>query len=190
MSSPAVCVAPGTSLTRVAKMLRRKGIAAVPVVGDGGSIMGVVSEGDIVRARTVPGTRRLRTAAEVMTVNVFTTSAEVEVDDLATAMLERRLRSVPVVSDHGEVLGMVSRRDIMRALTDDGGGIAVRVRYLLDGYWGPERRWDIDVDGPVVTVTGEFRDESEREVVHRLADVIPGVAVVRTRGRGAFSVSD
>ncbi|SDM35388.1 CBS domain-containing protein [Allokutzneria albata] len=190
MTSPAVCVAPGVTLLCAAKVLSRKGIAAAPVVGDAGSIVGIVSEGDIVRGRLVPGPRRPHTVAEVMTGNVLTTRADADVDDLATAMLGKGLRSVPVVSDRGEVLGMVSRRDVMRALARDGNRIASQVRYLLDGYWGPERPWDIEVDGAVVTVAGEFRDESEREMVRRLADVIPGVAVVLTRGRGAFSVCD
>ena len=190
MSSPAVCVAPGASLHCVATMLSHKGFASAPVVGDAGSIVGIVSEGDIVRDRLAPcGTWR-HTVAEVMTGDVLTTTAGAGVMDLAKAMLDRGLRMVPVVSDRGEVLGVVSRRDLMRAFSSAGDTTAARVRYLLDGYWGPERRWDVEVRDGVVTVTGEFRDEAERAIVDHLADVIPGVTAVETKTRPTLSVCD
>ena len=91
-------------------------VGALVVSPDGKKIDGIVSERDVVRA--MPGKldqligMRVR---DLMTVEVITCTQDSTVAELMTVMTERRIRHIPVVSESGELLSIVSIGDVVKA---------------------------------------------------------------------------
>lgn len=91
-------------------------IGALVVSPDGKKIEGIVSERDVVRA--MPGKMdqligmRVR---DLMTVDVITCTQNSTVAELMTVMTERRIRHIPVLSESGELLSIVSIGDVVKA---------------------------------------------------------------------------
>ena len=148
MSSDVVKVGPDTPLRDVAKVLLSHQISAVPVVDDTGTLVGMISEGDLVgRKKTERETRSewwlmrlaegeplnteflqhlespLAVAREVMSSPVITVSEDTRFDEIANLMGTHRVKRVPVIRD-GHVVGIVRRADLLRAM---GGGLAAPV---------------------------------------------------------------
>src|ERR1700712_1042060 len=108
MTNPVVTVLPGAALKSVAQLLVERGIAAAPVVDESGSLVGMISEADVMRlqlhedprrhARRVQQTegRVAEHVADVMTVDVLAIPPDHDVADLARLMLDRHVRSLPV----------------------------------------------------------------------------------------------
>ncbi len=143
MNDDIVTVTPTTSIRDVARTLLGHKISAVPVVDDTGTLVGIVSEGDLVgRKRTERETKSewwlqrlaegetlntdfvqhlqspLAVAREVMTSPVLTVGEETRADEIASLMAEHRVKRLPVVRD-GRIVGIVRRADLLRSL---GGG--------------------------------------------------------------------
>jgi len=91
-------------------------VGALVVSPDGKKIEGIVSERDVVRA--MPGKMdqligmRVR---DLMTVEVITCMQNSTVAELMTVMTERRIRHIPVLSESGELLSIVSIGDVVKA---------------------------------------------------------------------------
>jgi CBS domain-containing protein len=91
-------------------------VGALVVSPDGKKIEGIVSERDVVRA--MPGKMdqligmRVR---DLMTVEVITCTQNSTVAELMTVMTERRIRHIPVLSENGELLSIVSIGDVVKA---------------------------------------------------------------------------
>jgi len=111
MTTPVVTVSTGTPVKEIAALLREHRISGVPVVGDSGAVVGLVSEYDLL-AR--PG----QTAAEVMTAAVITVTEETDVEDVRHLLVERRIRRVPVLRGD-RLAGIVSRGDVLAVLTTE-----------------------------------------------------------------------
>lgn len=120
MSRPVVRAHPTTSVEEAAAVLVENGYAALPVVEDD-RVVGIVTEADLVRGR-IPagdaGTTAARTSTrvgEVMTTAPLTRVPDSDVADVVCEMLDRRLRAIPIVAD-GELVGIVTRRDVLRCV--------------------------------------------------------------------------
>jgi CBS domain-containing protein len=111
MTSPVVSVPLGTTTGEIAETLRRHRISAVPVLDDSGSVVGLVSEFDLL-SRT--GT----TAQEIMTTAVVSVTPETGVDDVRHLLVDRAFRRVPVL-DGGELVGIVSRGDVVALMATE-----------------------------------------------------------------------
>jgi len=86
---------------------------------------------------------------------------------------------VPVVTG-SRLLGIISRRDLLRTLIRGDDTIAAEVHSRLDHYAGHHGRWSVSVNDGVVTIGGRFDDEAERQVVSVLARTVSGVSSVHT----------
>ena len=126
MSHPVFTVRPTDPIDRVAALLADRRITAAPVVDRDGRIIGIVSEGDLLRNRVpedltehlwlapVQHTRP-RIVAEAMTRMVVTAWPDEDVADATRTMLDRDVRSIPVL-DGGKLVGIISRRDVLRSV--------------------------------------------------------------------------
>lgn len=191
MTRPVYTVRPDTTIEQAAALLAEHGFAAAPVVDEDRVLIGIVSEADLIRHR-VPAdptahlwreaaedhTARPHTVEDVMTRAVITAYPDTDVADIARQMLEQSVRSIPVL-DRGDVVGIVSRRDILRTVIRTDDVVAAEVQRRLDQYAVGRRRWTATVDDGVVQVSGHFEDEVERQVIAALARTVPGVAEVR-----------
>ena len=97
--------------------------------------------------------------------------------DVADMMLQHDVRSVPVL-DGRVVVGIISRRDILRAAVRDDDVLTREVQHRLDEYAGAPGRWTATVHKGNATVAGSFADENDRTVVTVLTRSVPGVTAV------------
>lgn len=110
-------VGPTVTVTQVLAELATHNVGALPVV-DGGRLIGIVSERDVVRRLHAGGAAVLEaTVADIMTTEVATCSPADDVTDLAAVMTARRFRHSPVLVD-GELAGIVSIGDLVKARID------------------------------------------------------------------------
>jgi CBS domain-containing protein len=181
MSRPVVTTTADASLLDAVVKLTEGNFAGLPVVDGDGRVVGMLTEVDALRA--AEGMRRTtaapaRTVGEVMTRAVDVVSPRTKVDDIARHMLADRVRSLPVV-EGGVLVGIVSRRDVLRPLVRPDDVVASHAQELLDAYSGSERRWTAEVHDRVAVVRGEFVDTAERDVVTSLVRTVPGVRDVQ-----------
>src|SRR4051794_15695430 len=127
MTSPAVTVVPRTSLKQAMGLLDAHQITAMPVIDDAGTLLGVVSEADVLR-ETIPPDRRVHerlveitappvhlAVTDVMTHLAITVSPDDDVSQAVELLVDTQVKSLPVVR-LGRVIGMISRRDIIAVL--------------------------------------------------------------------------
>jgi CBS domain-containing protein len=137
MVSSVISVRLEATVQEVAGVLLKNCISAVPVMGADGELVGIVSEGDLMR-RPEAGTLRRpswwltlvgskeeqaleyikshsRKVTDVMTQRVVTASPDTPVADIATLLEKHGIKRVPIVED-GKVVGIVSRANLLQAL--------------------------------------------------------------------------
>ncbi|GGN84420.1 histidine kinase [Actinoplanes lobatus] len=169
-----------------AELMTTYEVTALPVLGADGRLVGMISEGDLLWHRVPaepeadPGlhpdtepTFRPGTVVEVMSEYPVTTVPGADVADAAQAMLDHDVRSLPVV-DGGAVVGVVSRRDILRSMVRDDLTLNGDVQARLDDYAGRPGLWFAEVNAGVAVVTGRYPNEQQRRVVALLARTVPG----------------
>ena len=117
MQRPVVAATARASLRDVATELVKNGFSGMPVADVDGRVVGVVTESDIVR--TLIAGKRLEspTTGEAMTGPPITVKVETPIEDVMKKLEENRIVRVPV-TDHGKLVGIISRRDIIRAILE------------------------------------------------------------------------
>jgi CBS domain-containing protein len=141
MVSPVITVGPDATVQDVADILNRNRISAVPVLSQQGKILGIVSEGDLLR-RVESGTERHHSwwlalltskfklrdeyvkshshkVTDVMTSSVLTVSPDTPLGDIASVLEKNGIKRVPVVTD-GKLVGIVSRANLVQAIATIG----------------------------------------------------------------------
>ena len=99
---------------KVASLLL-KGSGAVPVVNKSKQLVGVVSEHDLLLALDEGQAWSARTAKDLMSANPYSVRPETSLPTLVHVLTESDLLSVPVVNEANRFLGVVTRRDVVRA---------------------------------------------------------------------------
>lgn len=191
MTSPVLTVGQNASVEGAAELMTAGSVTALPVVDTSGALVGMVSESDLLWHRvpsdptTVQGrypdtdpADRPGMVCEVMSPFPIVTGPETDLAEVAGEMLQSDVRSMPVLED-GAIVGIISRRDILRAVVRGDNVLAEEVQHRLDEYADGERRWTATVAGGEASVTGEFRNDTEEAIVAVLARTVPGVATVK-----------
>ncbi len=112
-----VSVGPDTSLAEAARLLDANRIGAMPVI-DGGRVVGVFSERDVIRALARHGAAALDQAVtQAMTAPAITAEPGHAVLGALTLMTQRRVRHLPVVKG-GALIGIVSIGDLVKHRID------------------------------------------------------------------------
>ncbi|MFD8496101.1 HPP family protein [Amycolatopsis sp. NPDC059657] len=178
MSSPVVTVTTGTPVREAEKLLAERGFTGCPVLDDDERLAGMVTEADFLADRfpaepSAPG----RVVGDVMTTPAMTADVESNVAELARTMLEHGIRTIPVL-DRGELAGVVSRRDFLRALARADQVLARDIRDRL-AVFGGRARWIVDVRDGQATIIDRFDSEQDRQVAVVLAEGVPGVLGAR-----------
>jgi CBS domain-containing protein len=195
MTSPVHVIWRNAPVESAAELMAAASVTALPVVDANGELVGMVSEGDVLRQRVPPDPTahllrpaepagdRPATVGEVMSGDPLTTEPEADVADVADTMLRHDVRSMPVLVD-GAVVGIISRRDILRAVVRGDDVLTLEVQHRLDEFADGPRRWTAVVRGGTATVSGGYADETERAVVQVLARTVPGIAAVEVGAAG------
>jgi len=137
MSVKVLTVSPSTSVRDLAAMMVEKHVSGLPVLNDSGKLVGIVSEGDLMRrpelgtekhrrrwasffagtdeqAREFTKSHGLR-AGDIMTGQVTHVSESTPLSDIVELMEKHKIKRLPVLSQ-GKLVGIVSRIDLLRAL--------------------------------------------------------------------------
>ncbi len=112
-----------------------------------------------------------------MTREIISLAEDADVAAAARLILERHVKRIPIVSD-GKIVGIVSRRDILKVLARTDDEIQIELRDLLDDEIAVMRDFRAEVSGGVVTLRGP-EDERERRLAVLMARSVPGVIEVR-----------
>jgi len=139
MKAPVISVDPSTSVAEAAKLMLSLRISGLPVVQNDGTLVGMISEGDLLR-RSELGTQRKRSwwleffaspgkvadeyvqanarkVGEIMATNVVTTQRNASLEEVVELMGRHRIKRLPVLED-GKVVGIIARSDLLRALAE------------------------------------------------------------------------
>jgi CBS domain-containing protein len=108
MTRAVVTVPPTLAVQEVAALLGERGLAGVPVVDDGGQVLGMVSDLDLLG-------RAGATAGDIMSRQITSVAEDTDVDEVSQLFVNQRLRRVPVLAD-GRLVGIVSRSDLLRGI--------------------------------------------------------------------------
>jgi CBS domain-containing protein len=132
MTKTVVSVKPTVAIQLAAHTLTQRGFTALPVVNEAGDLVGIVTEADLIRDRfpADPSTPSGLTVGDVMTSPVVGIDHDADVTVIARAMLTAQRRCLPIV-DGSTLVGIVTRRDIVRSLARPDADIAVEVRRRL-----------------------------------------------------------
>ena len=117
LSRDCITVQHGQTLRDIAKILTENSIGAVPVVDDSGSLVGILSERDLVQSLPQDIDLDTHKAADLMTTDLIVASIEVSSSDLMKLMTEHKIRHIPIVSEEG-LLGIVSIGDVVKRLLE------------------------------------------------------------------------
>jgi CBS domain-containing protein len=201
MTREVVVAHESTPFHELVELLSRHHVRALPVVDDGGHVLGIVCDSDLVlkEVQTLKGpfqphelTARNRlerakaagtTAREVMTAPVVTVYPEELVADAARRLHAWKLDQLPVVDRSGVLVGIISRADVLKVFLRDDDEIRFE---LLDDIAGrllrlPTGCVEIEVAGGVVTLAGTLERRSRAIALAELAGLVDGVVAVRDR---------
>jgi CBS domain-containing protein len=104
------------TLEHAASLLWRQNIGCLPVLGDDGRLIGMLTDRDIAIAALLQGAPlRSITVSSVMVKEVLTCQADDEIETVVEGLLARRLRRMPVIDADRRVIGILSLNDIARA---------------------------------------------------------------------------
>jgi CBS domain-containing protein len=198
MTTEVVTARPDTPFKDLVALLSARAISAVPVVADDGTLLGVVSEADLLGKQEFrPGSappgpfagrgRRQRWARSrgeiaytVMTHTVLTARPDEPVGAAAARLAYAGVRRLFVVDPQGRLLGVLARRDLLgvflradhEILADVERTALARVR------WADPKLCRATVRDGVVILIGSVATRAERELAGRLAAEVTGVVAV------------
>jgi CBS domain-containing protein len=192
MTRDVVTIGVDDSIRHAAQLLAERRVTSLPVLDQDDRVVGIVSEADLIRDRMPSDPRShlrpddhvqpdpSRLVREVMTEPVVCLAASADTADLAALMLDNNVRAIPIV-DGAHLVGIVSRRDLLRTLLRPDDGIIHDVSERLDDYSGEPDRWQVTVVDGVVSIAGPFTGPDQQRIVTSLVRTVPGVLRVHTR---------
>ena len=200
-----VTASPDTTVEALARLMVNLRISGVPVLDTDGRLVGMVTEGDLLRRVEVGTERRrprwsepfsnaqlaaayikshARRVADIMTCEVFTVDEAATLGEIADLMEAQKVRRVPVVHD-GQVVGIVSRADLLKVLASGGAESAdeeqdrALCRQLLaelrEQKWADAGEGRVVVTDGIVHLWGVVGSEDERKALRIAAENTPGV---------------
>lgn len=182
MSSPAFSVHVDSPLDEALQIMAEHSVTNIPVVDDGGHLVGVLSEIDLLRRAVEPDTRAHaipvhpgaplpRTVGEIMTTSPRSTHEHADVADLIRMFTTNSFKSLPVLRD-GLLVGVISRGDVIRALWRRDEDLLADLQNVFHEYG--QDRWTISVSHGVATITGTGSSR-ERAIASAMARSVLGV---------------
>jgi CBS domain-containing protein len=199
MSTHVIAVRRNAPYKDMAAMVRQQRVSAFPVIDDRNKVIGVVSEADLLTKEALegaaPGTTQSMTshrdraragavtAAELMTTPPITIGPHEPVAHAARLMYSRRVKRLPVTTDDGTLIGIVSRADVLSVYSRPDADIQREITQdLIPGALaGDPARFTVTVADGIVTIEGAPQtDPAGRDLIDA-ARHVEGVVAVRDR---------
>ncbi|WP_348627516.1 CBS domain-containing protein [Mesorhizobium sp. M1E.F.Ca.ET.041.01.1.1] len=209
MTTPVISIDASASIAKAADLMLTRKISCLPVTRDG-AMAGIISEGDFLRRQEL-GTQRVRPrwleflagpgkvadeyvhangrrVGEVMTTEVVSAPPGTSLAEIVELMARYDIKTVPIV-DAGEIVGIVTRSDLLRALlrilpkssaatADDELIRRTIVAELQQQSWSGGDLIGVTVDKGVVELNGAIFDERQRKAAIVAAENVAGVKKV------------
>lgn len=198
MAGPLVCVGPQTPLKEVAQLLLRHRITGVPVIDETGSVLGVVSQADLVREEQAAeseslrsGTHRIRlrrtrdvprrTAADVMSAPALEVEPQSSAVRAAWLMSQHDVNRL-IVMERGVAVGIVTRTDLIRAFARSDEDVRREiVEDVLPSLGMSPNDIAVSVDRGEVVLSGALDDELQARWLPHAVRCVLGVVAVDSR---------
>src|ERR1700759_2188915 len=197
MISPVITVRENETVRDVARLLVEERISAVPVLDRAGKLVGIVTESDLMH-RAEAGTERPTSwwlslisgdravAAEyvkchavkikdVMTRDVETADPDTPLYEIADLFEEKHIKRVPIVSESGDLIGIVSRANIIQVVASARPKLEVSLpdatirskllTELKNQPWAHVHKLNVTVSNGVVDLWGFVQSETERQAI-------------------------
>jgi acetoin utilization protein AcuB/CBS domain-containing protein len=126
MRAPAITINLAAPLSDALALMREHDVRRLPVVIDTGELRGIITQGDIRGADVlraagidpfdIAGALRQVKVYEVMSNDPITVTPETSLREAAMLMIENKIGGLPVVDEHGSVLGIITESDLFEAL--------------------------------------------------------------------------
>lgn len=208
MTPGVITISSEASVYEAAALLVARRISALPVLNADARLVGVISESDLVRRGELRSEKRSswwralfasdlrqasaflrshgRRVADVMSREVVTVNARTTMRELAELMERHAIKRLPVMDGH-RLIGIVSRRDMLRALlaidpterpAGDVDDQAIRQRLLEElkaRHWAGSIVTNVIVDTGIVHLWGEAGTTREIDACRALVETIEGV---------------
>lgn len=202
MTSPAVTVRPDTPVVEAARIMARRRISGLPVVDEDGHLVGIVTEADLLLKEAGPGGLPLvafhaegpppevqpllrryegRVVADVMTREVVTAQEDTPLHQVAALMARKNVNRIPILRGR-QVVGVVSRNDVLKAFLVEDEELARRVEETLAELGLPPERVSVEVRDGVVRLHGPVQSPAEARLVALCVRGLDGVVAVDTEG--------
>jgi CBS domain-containing protein len=201
MTRSIVSVDRHASFKEVVRRMREHRVSGVPVVRDDGRVLGVISTGDLIlkedpalegNAGLFEGRRNRSdrskaggvSADELMTTPPLTIGPEASLGEAARLMHDRLVKRLPVVDpDHGTIVGIVSRSDLLKVFLREDAEIAdeIRADVIRRTLWMDDDTIRIIVSDGVVTLDGQVERRSLIALIARLVLSVDGVVALNNR---------
>lgn len=172
MTYPATAAAPGDALDRVADLLSDGRTGAVPVACPDGLLLGVITEGDLLR-EVWP---REPVAAAVMSAPLITVGVDQTPTEARALMIRHRIHHLPVVDRAGRLVGMIGLDGVASALGEDESEIRSAIAAAVHACGGSIVA--LDVREGVVRLHARVTDVQAARSLEQRVSVIPGVRVL------------
>ena len=190
MVAHVITIGPELDVKAVANTLAANGISAVPVIDINNKILGIVSDGDLTR-RIVSGAARKHLAGshggkakDVMTHKVITVDPDASLQVIANLFEQHGIKRVPVVKN-GQLVGIVSRSNLVQALTihglpffdrlEEDEALPEAVMTKIHTLREMGSMVDIIVYRGTVNLSGVVRTQEEKNAFRVAAEETPGV---------------
>ena len=199
MSTHVIAARQSASFKEMAAMLRNQRVSAFPVIDDDNKVIGVVSETDLLAKEALEGTvpRTLQsmtrqrvqsqvngvTAADLMTKPAVTIGPDEPVAHAARLMYNQRVKRLPVISDDGVLIGIVTRSDVLSVYSRPDAEIqhAVIQDLILGTYRFNPDRFTVTVKDGIVTIEGTPETTPAGHDIIGAVRHMEGVVAVRDR---------
>ncbi|MEL3944365.1 MULTISPECIES: CBS domain-containing protein [Streptomyces] len=184
-----------TPFRDIVRIMRNGKVSALPVLGAGRRVTGIVSATDLLskqefregpsdhgerRRLTATAKADETTAGDLMTSPAITVCPDTTLAEAARTMTRERVKHLPVVDGHGLLVGVVSRADLLKVFLRDDEEIAEEVRREVVSYLfpGPRSSVWVEVHDGIVTVRGRIGDADLIPAAARLVRAVEGVVDV------------
>jgi CBS domain-containing protein len=200
MTSRVIWMEQDTPFAAIAAAFEQYRVSAFPVLDQGGQVIGVVSEADLLAKLALAGGEermpgmiggilhhqqlekaRATTASDLMTAPAIIISPHDTVEDAARLMYLRRVKHLPVVDADNHLVGIISRADVLSVFTRTDKDIREEVVADVQLSTSPADVIDVSVRDGVVTLAGHTEASEVAGQITRRVRHIEGVVAVRDR---------
>lgn len=197
MTRDVVAVAPDEDFKTVARLMHLHAVSAVPVVDHEGKLVGIISESDLLAKERERGANRpllglhpnedgiaaARAARDMMTWPAICIAPDASIPEAARLMYREAVKRLPVIDPNGDLIGIVSRADLLKTITRSDESIRRDIieEILKKSLAIDPRTVRVEVFNGLVRLSGEVESRSLATLVTRMVERVEGTVAVDCR---------